>query len=140
MQAFWCYIELLAIYLTKKIAFQRANLTRNSQHLMASGNSLPYSKHPATCPCPEPDESSPPPPPRSPPNIFVLYPFYFILPLYLGLTSGLFLHDSSTKPCIPVYIFVSFLSCNMPPLQFVLNNSTNLCCTGKESYNVLILR
>jgi len=72
---------------------------------------------------------------------YLLY-IHFILfsPLYLGPTSCLLLQDSSTKLCIPLRIFASFLSCHLPPLQFVLLNiSTHLCCTGKESYSVLIL-
>lgn len=67
---------------------------------------------------------------------------WYFSPLYVSaLKAVYFLQDSSTKPCIPVCIFVSFLSCHMPPLQFILLNIlTHLCCTGKESYNVLILQ
>ena len=57
--------------------------------------SLPHSQSPATCPCPEPDQSVQPPTP------LLEGPFYYYPPIYAQVFRMVsFLQVSSPKPCM----------------------------------------
>ena len=85
---------------------------------------LPHSQKPATCPCPEPDQSSPSP--QS--NFFKIY-FYIIPHLCLGLPSGPSSSGFSTKTLHGPLPFPMHATC---PIHLILLDLITPLIAGKE--------
>ena len=93
-------------------------LVKNFLHCMEPRGSLLHSQVPATCPCPEPDQSNP-----SSPSSFLKIHFHIILSLCLGLPSALFPSGLTTETLYTPVIFPTHAAC---PTHFILDLITQI--------------
>jgi len=92
---------------------------------MESESSFPHLQGPATCPCPEPDQSNPCLPTLHYERYILIFPFH----LLLDLPSGFFYSSISTKTlCAPLLSPV----CAKCPVHLILLDFNTRIVFGEE--------